>query len=87
MVMLSSISQHESAKGVRVLPNLNPPRTLAPPYPPRWSQSSGFGCPASRRKVALVVSLTCGHVSVLMLIPQSIPENSWKTELVIRTGE
>ena len=48
-----------------------PPPSL--PYPSGLSQSTGFGCPASCIKLALVINFTCGNVHVSMLFSQIVP--------------
>ena len=45
----------------------------SPPYPSGLSQSTGFGCPASCIKLALVINFTCGNVHVSMLVSQIVP--------------
>ena len=61
-VMVFAIHQYESAIGIHVSfhpePHLPPP---SPPYPPRLSQSTGFGCPALCIKLTLVICFTYGN--------------------------
>ena len=72
--MVFAIHQHESATGIRVYPpsgtRLLPP---SPPQPSGLSQSTGFGCPASCTKLALVIYFIYGNVHILMVSPQIIP--------------
>ena len=61
--MVFAIYQHESATGIHVSTPFLPPLP-SPPYPSGLSQSTGFGCPASCIKLALVIYFTYdnGHV-------------------------
>ena len=52
---------------------LSPPPPLSQPYSCRLSQSTGFGCPGSYIKFALVVYLSYGKVYVSMLSSQISP--------------
>ena len=48
---------------------LSPP---SPPYPSGLSQSTGFGCPASCIKIALVIYFTNGNIHISMSFSQII---------------
>ena len=71
--MVSAIHQHESAIGIYVSPlSWTPLPPPSPLYPARLSQSTSFGCPASRIKLALVTYFTYSNVSVSMLFSQIV---------------
>ena len=57
--------------------SLPPP---SPPYPFGLSQKTGFGCPASCIKLALVICFTRGNVYASMLFSQIIPPSPSPTE-------
>ena len=54
-------------------PSWTPLPSSFPPYPSRFSWSTGFGCPASHIKLALVIYFPYGNVYVSVLFSQSIP--------------
>ena len=56
------------------------PSLLSLPCSSGLSQSTGFGCPASCIKPALVICFTNGNVHVSMLFSQIIPSLSSPTE-------
>ena len=72
-MMVFAMHQHESTTGAYVSPIVNPPPTSLP-TPSLWlSQSTGFECPASCIKLALVICFSYGNVHVSMLFFQIIP--------------
>ena len=85
--MVFAIHQHESAMGRHVsrhpVPQpVSPAPTPSPPspHPSGLSQSTGFGCPASCIKLALVIYFTYGNIDVSMLFSQIIPLSPSPTE-------
>ena len=71
--MVFAIHQYELATAIHVSPQS---WTLLPPLSPPCSglsQSTGFGCPASCIKLALVNYFTYGSIYVSMLFSQIIP--------------
>ena len=65
--------QHEPATGIHMSPHSETPTHIpSHPIPYRQSQSTGFECPASCIKLALVIYFTYGNVNVLMLFSQII---------------
>ena len=52
----------------------------SPPIPSGLSQSTGFGCPASCIKLALVICFTHGNIHVSMVFSQIIPPLLSSTE-------
>ena len=58
---------------VHVFPVRNAPPTPSPPHPSGSSQSTGFECPASCIKLALVICFTYGNIHVSVLFSQIIP--------------
>ena len=80
--MFSAIHQHESATDIHMSPHPEP-HLLPPssPCPPGLSQSTGFGCPASCIKLALVTYFTYSNIHVSVLFSQIIiPLSSSPTE-------
>ena len=53
---------------------------LFPPYPSGLSQSTGFGCPASCIKLALVIYFIYGNIHASMLFSQIVPPSPSPTE-------
>ena len=74
--MVFAIHQHESAMGIPVSLHPEP----SPPYPSGLSQSTGFGCPASCIKFALVIYFTYGSIHVSMVFSQIIPPSPFPTK-------
>ena len=62
------------------LPILTPLPPPSPPYPSGVSQNTGFGCPASCIKLALVTYFTSGNIYVSVLFSQIIPPLPSPTE-------
>ena len=91
--MVFAIYQHETAAGIHVSSPPEPPSHLPPhpiplgnppsslPYPSVLSQSTSFGCPASRIELELVIDFTYGNVYVSQLFSQIIPPSPSFTEL------
>ena len=61
-------------------PQLEPPPTSVPTPSPRVSQCTGFECPASRIKLALVTYFPYDNVHVSTLFSQIIPHLPFLTE-------
>ena len=62
-----AIHQHELATSIHVSPILKPFPPPSPPHPSGLSQSTGFGCPSSCFKLALVIYFTYVNACVSML--------------------
>ena len=59
IVVVYATHRHESATGTRVSPDPESPLpTPSSPQPSGLSQSTGFECPASRVRLALVICFT-----------------------------
>lgn len=79
-VMGFAIHQYESAIGYACHVHPGTPFCLpAHPTPP-GCQGTGFGCPASSVRLALVVSFTYGNIYVSVLFSQIIPPSPPPTE-------
>ena len=78
--MVFAIYQHGLAKYIHVSPYPEPLHTSLPPHPSGLSQSTGFGCPTSSVKLALVIYFTYGNVHVSVLFSQIIPLSPSPTE-------
>ena len=63
-----------------VPPSWNPLPPPSSPHPSGLSQSTGFGCPASCIKLALLIYFTYGNVHILMLFSQIVPPSPSPTE-------
>ena len=79
--MVFAIHQCELAIGIHVSPpSWTPFPPLSPPYSSMLSQSTGFRCPASHIRLALVICFTYGDIRVSMLLSQIIPPSPSPTE-------
>ena len=67
IAMVFVIHRHESATGAHASPHPEPP----PPIPLGWS--TGFECPASCIKLALVIYFTYSNTHVSVLFSQIVP--------------
>ena len=78
--MVFAIHQHELATAIHV--SRQSWTLLPPPSPPcsGLSQSTGFGCPASCIKLALVIYFTYGSIYVSVLFSQIIPPSPSPSE-------
>ena len=75
-----AIHQHELVIGLHMYPPFCTP--LSPPssfHPSRLSQSTGFGFPASCRKLPLAIYFTYGNMHVSMLFFQITPPSAFPT--------
>ena len=70
--MVFAIHGHESAMGIHVSPHPEPP---SPPHLSGLSQGTGFKCPASCIKLALVIYFTYGNIHVSMLFSHIVPSS------------
>ena len=74
--MVFAIHRYESVTGAHVQPHPETPSHIPPhPIPSGLSKSTGFECPASSIKRALVIYFTYGNIHISMLFSQIIPSS------------